>query len=203
MVFIGFPFGLPASSRSAGKMLSEHQITELLKARPISARAPWCEDNDELVESFYQDAVAEIERKAKLKSRVEYHPGSGFASFINGWFYDDSYAGKGRVRGSIECAGVSVVLSRFAPYYVLGESVEWRSRGCRSCCSPSLNLVDRFEHLHVRVFGQTIETILEERGLLRLSRSDLQRPIAEHHDVPTILSSPPWTEFDALFYFED
>ena len=68
--------------------------------------------------------VKQIEREHGLRARVEWgHYGSGYASFIEAWFYPAD----GRARlpplqaGDERHAGLVVLLSRLSRYCVLGQ----------------------------------------------------------------------------------
>jgi hypothetical protein len=55
----------------------------------------------------------------------------------------------------------------------------------------------------VRSLALQVQPLLEGVGLQRLLSSDLSTPLAADVRVPTILVDAPYTEFDALFHWED
>jgi hypothetical protein len=185
-------------------MFTQSDIADLIKSRSICDREPWSTNDERKIDAFYHGVVDDIERRAGLKSRIEWnHYGSGYASFIDAWFYDESPSFKDPSFTGNCYFGVAVLFSRLSPFYVLGQGAKsWHDRG-GSSYMPSLEFVDEFDRDCVLELSRTLESLLGDHELQRLSRFDLQIPLAEVYDVPTILSDRPFTEFDALFYWED
>lgn len=185
-------------------MFNDSEIADLLEARSISYLDPWKGNDEGKIDSFYKRVVKDVEKGAKVMSRIEWdHYGSGYASFVDAWFYreDDAFAVEAYQEVAYE--GVAVLLSRLSPFFVMGQGVKsWHDKG-GSSYMPALGFVDEFANDAVRELSSKIESLLEGHGLKRLSRAELEEPLSESLEVPTILSSPPFTEFDALFYWED
>jgi len=51
--------------------------------------------------------------------------------------------------------------------------------------------------------GVVDAAVLGASGLNRLRRASLEPTIGREDRFPTILSGPPFTQFDALFFWED
>lgn len=76
---------------------------------------PFDPADDDSIRRFYTGLVGQIEREPRLRSRVEWnHYGSGYASFIEAWFYPaDGRASLPPFRaGDERHVGLVVLLSR-------------------------------------------------------------------------------------------
>ena len=185
-------------------LLTPTDISLLLKAEPITDRQPWASGRERKVEKFYRGVVREIERQAGVKSRNEWdHYGSGYASFIDAWFYAEHEGFRRKEEGGECYSGLSVLFSRLSPYYVVAEGVKfWHDTGGSSYL-PCLEFVDQIECDAVVELAESVQALLLERGLFRLTRSQLAEPLPKGTHVPTILCDPPYSHFDALFHWED
>lgn len=186
--------------------LSEEEIDQLLSQRCISAAHPWGTDDERKIDSFYRSVCEEISRSTRTLSKIEWnHYGSGYASFIDAWFYrpKPEFALKALAGDKEAYAGVVVLLSRLSPFFVLMEGEKrWNDRSASSYM-PSLELVDEFTRPAVKLLAEQLRESLEQQGLRRLQRRDLSSPLRADATVPTILSEAPYTVFDALFHWED
>jgi hypothetical protein len=68
---------------------------------------------------------------------------------------------------------------------------------------PEFNMLDRFETQAVAILAQQVQPILEDQGLVRVAKEQLEEPLVRGLHVPTILTDRGYTQFDALFYWED
>jgi len=87
---------------------------------------------------------------------------------------------------------------------VLGQGDKsWRLNGSGGGYLPGITMVDRFERDCVRELSTVLEPILNEHGLQRLSRGQLSTELPPGTKIETNLGSEPYTQFDALFNWED
>lgn len=183
-------------------LLTEHEISELVQGRPIPSLAHPAGDQPS-VESFFRVAIQEICTATGAAERTEWnHYGSGYASFLDSWFYYTD----GRARRSVadeHHAGVFVLFSRLTGTYALGQGEKaWSVKGGSSYL-PNFDSIDVFDHPALTEMTSIIDVTLKRRGLRRLRSADLEPMISGIHHVPTILANPPHRVFDAIFYWED
>ena len=188
----------------AEPFFSSVEIERLIQGQPVREPLPFDPANDEALRRFYEGLVRQIEREQSLRSRVEWnHYGSGYASFIEAWFYpaDDRARLSGREEGH---TGLVVLLSRLSRCFVLGQDEKrWSSDGSGSAGLPNFSTVDDITHPAILPFVAPVTALLTAAGLQRLHRQDLAAPLPDTLRVPTILTDLPFRQFDALFHWED
>ena len=95
-------------------MFDQDQISFLLTGtgKPILDRPPWNGTEKEII-AFYRNLVGSIIERTGFKAQVEWDAyGSGYASFIDAWFYvEEERFSKRAPKGSSYC-GVAVPVSR-------------------------------------------------------------------------------------------
>jgi len=187
-------------------VLTRAQIDLLLGQRSITELPPWNSNDEAAVDAFYREACAALMCETGTQSRIEWdHYGSGYASFVDAWFYRPEPAFKSRIPFTYTHGhtGLIVLLSRLSPYFVMMEGDKgWGERNAASYL-PDAREADRLHTAAVRELAARMQPLLEARGLVRLRGADLAQPLPAGLAVPTILGDPPYTVFDALFYWED
>ncbi len=182
--------------------LTDTEIDLLLKQQAISVQWPWSTNDERVIDNNIKDIVAEVRRRLRLEDKTEYgHYGSGYASFVDCWLYrpDDDF----RYRPGAHYKGLVVLFSRLSRFYVLGQGFKsWHVTGGTSYL-PEFEFVDSFDHQAVLSLVPRVTSILTDRGLTRLYKSDLEIVLARHICVPTIMTDRVFRHFDALFYWED
>lgn len=187
-------------------MFTPDEVERLLAASTVSDQAPWnCSDEPE-IDLHLKRICSKIERKADVLSRIEWgHYGSGYASYVDAWFY------RSRPEFRLQtCAeennafvGLVVLLSRLAPYFVFMQGHKtWGDKG-GSSYMPYSEMLDELTNAAVIQLAGDIEPILERNALKRLRKTDLVAELDSKFKVPTILTHRPFRMFDALFYWED
>ncbi len=183
-------------------LLSESDITTLLRQKPITDEWPWNTNDERTIHGNIKDVLAEICRTHRLLNKTEFgHYGSGYASYVDCWFYreDDEF----RADGKNSYWGLVVLFSTLSKYYVIGEGQKARHETGWSTYLPSFQFVDEINQPAIRRIAGVVCKILTNRGWVRASADDLALPLARDISVPTILADRPWHHFDALFYWED
>lgn len=187
---------------------SRSQIDALLSQQPITTQQPWSTADEFAVDNFYRQVCAEACRMTDTLSRIEWnHYGSGYASFVDAWFYRAAPGfdvditlvdGKGS-----EHKGLIVLLSRLSPYFVFMEGEKyWHAKGGGGYL-PHRDMTDRLTTPAIAVLAERMQAALESLGLVRLFQKDLSAALPADTKVPTILSDDEYTQFDALYYWED
>lgn len=183
-------------------LLSDDDITALLAGRPITHQAPWASGDSAAIDAHLLEACQAIEQALGARSRIVWDDyGSGHASFVDAWFYRAPYG----IEEKDEQAhtGLVVLFSRLSHRYVFMEGDKsWHAEGSSSYL-PGFDLVDRLEADSVVRMAELAQEVLARRGFVRASRAGLGAPLADGLEVPTILGDPPFTQFDALFYWAD
>ena len=190
---------------SAEPFFTEAEIARLILGQPVR-EPPFDPAADGSIRQFFEDLVRRIEREQGLRARVEWnHYGSGYASFIEAWFYAADGAGSlpPFQAGDERHVGLVVLLSRLSPFFVLGQDEKGWSRDGGSGGLPNFDSVDDFAHPAVRVHVEPVTALLTAAGLQRLHRRDLAALLPPACQVPTILTDEPFRQFDALFHWED
>ncbi|MCB1043324.1 MAG: hypothetical protein KDC35_10305 [Acidobacteria bacterium] len=183
-------------------ILTPELIDRLLAQEPITDLWPWASGNEQAIEDHWKDIVHKICRRLTLRFKAVFnHYGSGYASYVDTWFYREDPAFK---IGPDDCySGLVVLYSRLSPYYVLGEGAKcWHSRGGSSYL-PHFHFLDQFSHPAVKELIPEVDAIMAQSGLQRLFKTDLAEAMPTSTAIPTILADAPWVHFDALFYWED
>jgi hypothetical protein len=187
-------------------LLSHREIESLLSQHAISERHPWVTNDVGLIEAHLREACAVVTRATRSESRVEWrHYGSGYASFIDAWFYKatSDFDVKQPIRHVKGYTGLVILLSRLSPYFVFMEGEKrWHTHGGTSYL-PEFAMLDKLEAKGVSLLARQAQLVLESRGLIRAFREQLTEPLPSGLRVPTILTDRGFTQFDALFYWED
>ena len=151
--------------------------------------------------------MARVEEANGLRSRVEWgHYGSGYASFVEAWFYPADGGARLRAEaGEEHHAGLLVLFSRLSRYFVLGQDEKrWAHDGSSSSGGmPCFAIVDDIRHPALWLRVDPVVALLKTAGLERLFQVDLIAPLPEATRVPTVLAAGALREFDALFHWED
>lgn len=197
------------SHQAVSPLLSPHDVTCLLQpvAQCISDEYPWVSNDEQAIEKHFKGVCAQVMRVTHTKSRIEWnHYGSGYASFVDAWFYKNTpdFNAKRPVRYGEEHTGLTVLLSRLSPYFVFMESEkQWDVHGGGYQALPELEMIDRLETPVVIALSQQIQSELEQCGLVRAYKEQLTSLLPTGTRVPTVLTDRGFTQFDALFHWED
>ncbi|MDC9817895.1 hypothetical protein ABRQ07_01760 [Pectobacterium polonicum] len=198
------------SHPAVSPLLSSHDITSLLLqpvAQCISDEYPWVSNDEAFIDKHFKGVCAQVMRVTHTKSRIEWnHYGSGYASFIDAWFYKNTpdFNAKRPVHYGEEHTGLTVLLSRLSPYFVFMESEkQWDVHGGGYQALPELEMIDRLETPAVIALSQQVQSELEKCGLVRAYKEQLASLLPTGTRVPTVLTDRGFTQFDALFHWED
>lgn len=168
--------------------------------------SPW--NSPPGAEAFYRKRCTDLCRRFDLTSQCEWnHYGSGYASYIDAWFYRDTP--EFRVTPSLgqkyEYIGLWILFHRLSPYYVMGQG--WKSwddaNAIASRYMPRMDEVDRIESNAVLSLSSEIQRQLSYHGLIRLNREDVAQPIPHDIAIETVLSDAKFHLFDALYHWMD
>lgn len=153
--------------------------------------------------AFYAPLIREAEEHFGLGAQVEWcHYGSGYASFIDAWFYRTD--GSGRLSSFGEHhAGIWVLLSRTTRYFVIGQGEKsWHPTG-GGCYLPSFSAMDEITHPSLAELASPLSEHFTNAGLIRLRKEQLGGVLGSSYSIPGNLCEGPLRHFDALFHWED
>jgi len=183
-------------------LLTDTEIDTLLKQRSIFNQWPWSTNDECVIDKNIKDIIAEVRRKVRVKDKSEFgHYGSGYASFVDCWLYrsDDEF----RYRPGDNYHGLVVLFSRLSAFYVIGQGEKSWDKTSGASYLPDFDFMDTIEHPAVTELVPRVTAVLDDRGLKRLHKFDLDTILPNDVHVPTIMSEQVFRHFDALFYWED
>ncbi|WP_431256838.1 hypothetical protein ACQ86G_19320 [Roseateles chitinivorans] len=79
---------------------------------------------------------------------------------------------------------------------------QWHANGSSSYM-PAFDMLDRISTPAVSMLARQVQGVLEEKGFIRVLRAQLEGPLETGLRVPTVMADDGFTQFDALFYWED
>jgi hypothetical protein len=186
-------------------VLNNSEIDSLLRGQPITDEWPWNISDEATIDRHYKDVLAEVCRRCAVLEKSEWnHYGSGYASYVDCWLYQETDEFRSGPRDHFH--GLVILLSRLSHFYVIGEGEKsWHSHGGVSYML-GFDLVDGVKTPAVARVVEPVCAVLDGRGLVRLRKNQLSDPLPPWTRIPgvlTILSDPPYLHFDALFHWED
>jgi hypothetical protein len=183
-------------------MFKHEEIVNLLQGNPIGSFLPFDSHDEQTIKAFYEPIIVAAESLG-VASRVEWnHYGSGYASFVDAWFYKTDQSGR-LSNFSDHHIGIWVLLSRTTRYFVIGQGEKtWSPKGGSSYL-PCFDSMDDIDHPAIASLAPMLTEHFTNAGLIRLRREHLAEPLDPSYGVPGILSGPPFYHFDALFHWED
>jgi len=187
-------------------LLSPIEIERLISQQTISDLYPWATADDDLIEGHIKGACAAVIRATGAKSKVQWnHYGSGYASYVDAWFYKATPEfnvlrpiGQGE-----EHTGLIILFSRLSPYYAFMEGEKHWEAHTASSYLPEFHMVDQLKSPGVIELVRLVSPILENQGFIRARKEQLTEPLPSTCQVPTVLNDRGFSQFDALFYWED
>ena len=182
----------------------EDVVAKLVAAHQRESKPPWSPRNDDAIEHELRRVVQAVAAELQVEFRAEFgHYGSGYASFVDAWFFRRERSFRRSVSAD-HFTGLVVLLSRLAPVccFLEGEK-SWAPNGSSSSYLPSFEGVDTLTTDAVATLSHRVEEWLGRQGYVRLRKAELDKLLPQGVAVPTILTDGPYREFDALFHWED
>lgn len=191
---------------NTSSLFSAEELARLMAHESISSMHPWGTGDESKIDNYLKVVCEEICLATNTLSRIEWgHYGSGYASFVDAWFYrpTSAFDVPSPLHHGEEYVGLVILLSRLSPHCVFMEGEKcWHATGGSSYL-PSFEHIDSLFSPGVLGLVTPVQEILESHGFRRLFKSELAGPLHSDLQVPTILGDPPYIEFDALFHWED
>lgn len=169
---------------------------------------PFKTGKDSTVEGFYKKLCEEIRRSTQTLYQIEVDDyGSGYASYYDAWFYKESTDFASDHIGSYKSYdGLIILFHRMLPYYVFMQGCKsWSINHPPTSSSyiPSRNMLDNLTNTAVKKLAQEVESILSNKGLIRLNTLALTTPLEITEKIPSVLIDGYVSYYDGFFYWED
>ena len=197
----------PVGGAATDALLSPDDIARLVAGKPISATYPWHTGDEQAIEGHLKRACAAVQRHTGTQSRIVWdHYGSGYASYVDGWFFrpTDAFRVMRPASPGETYSGLVVLLGRLSPHYALMQGEKgWSDRSGHGYL-PHPSMLDAFHTEAVAVLAAEVAPVLDALGMTRLRPEQASIPLADDVTLPTILTDGrPFTQFDAIFHWED
>lgn len=164
-------------------------------------------------DKFLKTVVGRLQDIKSVNIKADFnHYGSGFSSYVHLYLSkkdksDVRTTEKGEFRTE-ETNGLMLYLCRLAPYAVYSEGNwsttynqnKWHSGGSHYIEVDAIGTTPKIDWSNELV---EISNILNQYGISILTKEELIKPIDFEIQIPTILSDPPYSVFDCMFYWED
>lgn len=184
---------------------TNEQLQRSIAQQPFGEFPPFKHGDAAGIEEYLQRVVADLTRSQRLQVEAEFnHYGSGYASYVEVFCYKMRGLSTQEINGIRRIDGIKIYLSRLTPVAVMGAGYKTRYAGGSTS-----------DYLH----GGTIGTIppgdwkaewnelqsklVECYNITLVDLDEMRTPLPFKAHVPTFFGSPPYTVFDALFYWED
>lgn len=194
-------------------MFSNGQLKAMIRLQVISDQYPYSEQDDEELKNYLKALQAEIKRE-KWQCEVESdHFGSGYASYMKWFVYEQSNV---RVtedpwKCTVEVKGLHVLISRLAPVFVIGNGERWSTylRMTDAALSGGKSGISKPDDIELdpefQSMAQKLEQLFMKYHFTILRKEDLSSPLPFDADIPTIWRDKheQYLTWDAVFYWED
>ena len=159
------------------------------------------------VEGFLRRVVADIDRKPSLRvHHAEFqHYRSGYASYVDVFITKRDGSMSRSENGWTEVEGLPLALCRLAPLAALFKS-DIRSSGPDGAGGRGLPDLSRVTDTDLPGWEEEFRQVgqmLDRHGIALLNSQVLSLPLEAGLRVETVLSSPPYSVFDAWFHWMD
>ena len=184
-----------------------HQI-HVEKKEVVWHAHPFNTGEESTIEGYYRSLCEEIKSHTQTLFQLEVdHYGSGYSSYCDAWFYQQTSDFASDPLKSLEnYEGLVVLFHRMLPYYVFMQgSKSWPIHDSLMCSHylPSRKMLDNLANNAVKNLAQKVEKFLTHRGLIRLNTLALTTPLEIAEKIPSVLVDNYLSYYDGLFYWED
>lgn len=193
-------------------MFTIEQLKAMIRQEIISEQYPYSTQDEQELKNYLKAILAELER-ANIRCNVERdHFGSGYASYIKWFVYEESsiQVEEDRFRRNVETQGLHVLISRLAPVVVMGNGEEFRSylRTTGAELGSGQSILSRPGELNIdptlQKLANQVERLFMKYQFTILRKEDLDKPLPFDADIPTLwCDKGEYLVWDAVFYWED
>lgn len=191
-------------------MFSNEQLHHMVQQHIISEQYPYSEKDDRTLHHYLKPLLAELSR-ATIRYVVERdHFGSGYASYIKVFCYEDAFVNieENQWTQHKQMEGLQVLISRLAPVIVIGPGSESVTYHHGKQCGGSAVMLDGPDNLYIEPQFEALQHYLirlfMKYHFTVLHREELAEPFAYDGTIPTLSRSKgKYLVWDAVFYWED
>lgn len=179
-------------------------LRKLIAGEIVWSTPPWRRRRG--ADSTYQLILEKMCRGLRLQSKIVWDCyGSGYASYVDAWFFRSDLGFRPEEPSDHEndYVGLWVLLSRYTPFFVMGEGRKAWEVGRGFSYLPDFESVDQFENPAVIRLSAEVTDYLISQKLVRLYREDVCSELPADLKVETNLASRPFRVFDALYNWMD
>lgn len=186
-------------------ILSESQLRMLIAGQPFGDFPPYQQGDQEGIEGYLRRIVAGLTRSKLIEVEAIFnHYGSGYASYVDIFCYKRKGLSTRHEKGVKWINGITVYLSRLAPFSAWGPGERTRHEtGGSSDYLEGRKVGELPPGDWAAEVNEITTKLVTEYGITIPSREELVQRLPFKAIIPTILGDPPYTVFDALFYWED
>lgn len=195
-----------------GKVLfTNDQLEAMIRQEIISDMYPYSTGDEQALKNYLKAILAELKR-SNIHCKVEIdHFGSGYASYIQWFCYEDAHLEMKQAKATRteDIRGLYVLISRLAPIIVIGpgdESTTYSLTG--DYLSGGKSVLDSPFQLDIETpFHQLYNKLLQlfmKYNYTVLQKEDLEYPLPFDTVIPTLSRKKgQYLMWDAIFYWED
>lgn len=194
-----------------GAVFTNEQLQAMIRQEIVSQQYPYSTQDEQELKNYLKSILAELER-TRIHCKVEReHFGSGYASYIQWFCYEEQHVEvkEDAYKREEQILGLHVLISRLAPVILIGNADEsnvyslsggYLSGGKSMLDEPSQLVIEpRFEQLF-----QTLERIFMKYHFTLLRKEDVEPLLAFDTAIPTLSRGKgKYLVWDAIFYWED
>lgn len=193
-------------------MFTNEQLKAMIRQEVISEQYPYSEQDDRVLKNYLKAILAEL-TQMNIRYKVEPdHFGSGYASYIQWFVYEDSgvQVDEDHFTRTENIIGIHVLISRLAPVIVIGgaDQISTYILKTGAFLNGGQSVICEPEHLSVdstrQELADQLERLFMKYQFTILRKEDVESPLPFNASIPTIWRKKhDYLVWDALFYWED
>lgn len=192
-------------------MFTNEQLQALIRREVIGELYPYSTKDQDELKNYLKPMLAELKRK-KIHCLVESdHFGSGYASYIQWFCYEEEHVEvmEGDKERTENIKGLHVLINRLAPVILIGNGEESHTYSLTgesvSSAKSMLDIPDQLEiEAHFQPMLNKLERLFMKYNFTVLRKADVEQPLPFDADIPTISREKGrYLVWDAIFYWED
>lgn len=192
-------------------MFTNEQLQALIRQEVISEAYPYSTKDEHELKNYLKAILGEL-RRAKIHCKVEAdHFGSGYASYIRWFCYEDAHVEvkEERNKRTEHINGLHVLISRLSPVILIGIGDEnYTYSLTRDRLSIGKSMLDTPHQLVIEapfemLFNKLVQLFMKYNFTV-LRKEDVEQQLPFDTVIPTLSRDKgKYLVWDAIFYWED